>query len=260
MSSLLRAWYTLLALGFLTFILTAFIGQIPYPVTSSIALPAQLLHQAGSNLRSITISLLERRDVRLENLLLQEQTAWLLQEKRQLEIQLEELEQLLRVRTDQSPGALMTAPVIGISPGAVLRQITIGRGSQHGVRANMPVTTPEGLVGIVTDVMPLTANVRAITDPQSRVGITVRGRGGQGVAVGLPGGRLQVVNFLETGSVEVGDVVETSSRGGLFPRGITVGIVAEAPVRDPNDLRIEFLVQPVVIISTVQSVVLIEAQ
>ena len=42
----------------------------------------------------------------------------------------------------------------------------------------------------------------------------------------------------------VGDVVETSSRGGLFPRGVTVGRVVEVMPKDPNALRREFLVQP----------------
>jgi rod shape-determining protein MreC len=67
-----------------------------------------------------------------------------------------------------------------------------------------------------------------------------------------------VINFIEDDTVEVGDIIETSSRGGLFPRGITLGKVIEAPERDPNDLRIEFVIEPAVELTTLSEVTLIE--
>lgn len=238
--------------------LVAFVGRTPYALTSSIAAPGQLFYQAGRSIRETLESLVDRRELRRELAQLYAELELQAAQQRQLELQLAELEALLQVRRSQSPGAVLSAPVLQVSPSPIIRQLVIGQGEAAGVRRNMPVTAPAGLVGIVTEVAPRTSSVRAITDPQSAVGVTVRDKGGQGIAVGAPGGLVRVIDFREELTVEVGDIVETSSRGGLFPRGITVGTVIEAPMRDPNNLRIEFLVAPAVNIGMLSEVVLIE--
>jgi rod shape-determining protein MreC len=260
MSSLLRAWYIFLALGFLTFILTAFLGQVPFRLSSGVALPTQLFFRVASNIRDTAISAADRQTTLAENAALKESVGNLETTNRELQIELERLQQLLKVRETQSPGAFLTAPVTGISSSPVQRQLTIGRGSNSGVRVNTPVTVPAGLVGIITEATERNAVVRTIADPESKVGVTVRERGGQGIAVGEPGGSVRIINFIEDEPVEVGDMVETSSRGGLFPRGILLGKVSEIPKRDPNDLRIEFVVEPAVDVTTLSEVTLIEPQ
>ncbi len=101
------------------------------------------------------------------------------------------------------------------------------------------------------------AVVRTVLDPQSRVGVTVRGKGGQGVAVGEVDGRIRVDRFVTEQPVEVGDIIETSAVGGLFPRGLRVGVVSEVLPQDPNELRRSFLVTPMVDLATTLDVVLI---
>ncbi|MCA9835281.1 MAG: rod shape-determining protein MreC [Trueperaceae bacterium] len=260
MSSFFRAWYVFLGLGFLTFLFVSFLGQAPFALSSAVALPTQLLYRTGSNLRSIALSAADRRNVRLENEALKTELDGLSKAKRDLEIEVERLSELLEIRETQTTGAALIAPVASTSPGSILKQLMLARGDIHGVKLNMPVTTIGGLVGIVTDVTARTAAVRTITDPQSRVGITLREHGGQGIAVGMPGGRIRVINFIEDAPVQLGDTVETSSRGGLFPRGLTLGQVVEIPQRDPNKLRIEFVVMPAVDITTLLDVTLIEPQ
>jgi rod shape-determining protein MreC len=260
LSSLLRAWYVFLALGFLTFILTAFLGQVPFRLSSGVAIPTQLFFRVASNIRDTAIRAADRREMMAENETLKNQMGTLATTNRELEIELERLQQLLNVRETQSPGAFLTAPVTGISSSPVQRQLTIGRGSDSGVTKNTPVTVPAGLVGIVTDVTARSAVVRTIADPESKVGVSVRERGGQGIAVGEPGGSVRIINFIEDETIEVGDIVETSSRGGLFPRGIMLGKVIKVPKRDPNDLRIEFVVEPAAEVTTLSEVTLIEPQ
>ena len=260
MSKVLRAWYLFLGLAVLTFVLTAFAGQVPYALTSVVANPVELPARVAANVRGFAVGITERQDLRAENETLATQVAQLEATKRSLELENERLNLLLGVRQTQSPGANITAPVTGLSPGALIKEFSLGRGSRGGVRVDMPVTTPAGLVGLVTEVLPGSSRARAITDPQSRVGVSVRGRGGQGIAVGVPGGQLKVTNFIEEEPVEVGDLLETSSRGGFFPRGVTVARVTKAPERNPNDLRVEFEAEPVVDTSTLLEVVLIEPQ
>ena len=177
-----------------------------------------------------------------------------------LELEVQRLEQVLAVRRSQSPGVVATAPVVGGTLGDGLARLVIGLGSRGGVTVDMPVTVPQGLVGIVTDVGPSSAVVRTVLDPQSRVGVTVRGKGGQGIAVGDVGDRLRVTGFLEVEPVEVGDLVETSSRGGLFPLGVLVGTVEAVLPPDPNDLRRTYIVRPAVDLATLREVVLLAPQ
>lgn len=250
----------LLALGLLTFVITAFVGRVPVDVTASVALPHELLYRSGLNLRATLRSLANRSDLRHEVTSLQQQLAGLKQDNRDLQLRLQRLQEVLSVRREQSPGVVTTAPVIGGSSGPAFARLRLGKGTQDGVLQNMPVTVPEGLVGIVTQVSSHNAVVRTVLDPQSRVGITVRGRGGQGIAVGEVGGQIRVTDFIADKPVEVGDKVETSSYGGLFPNGVLVGTVERVLPPNPNELRRSFIVQPSVDLSTISEVVLLAPQ
>lgn len=258
MSDLLKAWYLFIVLGLVTFVLSAMVGPLPYPLSSTIAAPHQLLFRAGSNFRTFAVNLEQRRDVNQDIRDLKRRVAELEAENRQLEINLERYEQALNVRVFQAPGVVNTAPVIGVDPSPLLATITLGKGSSSDIRPFMPVTAPAGLVGLVTDITERNANVRLITDPASRVGVTVRDKGGQGIAIGEVGGLVRVIDYFLDEPLEVGDRVETSSRGGLFPRGILVGDIIRVEAPDPNSLRQEFLVRPAVEVQNLLEVALID--
>jgi len=260
LSSLLRAWYLFIALGLFTVLFTAFVGTVPADVTATIALPHELLHRAGTNVRLALESAVDRRDLRALVAELGERLAAEQEATRGLELELDRYREALTVAQTQSPGVLAVAPVIGSDAGAELARLRVGLGENAGVRRNLPVTVPEGLVGIVTDVARDSSIVRTVVDPQSRVGVTVRDKGGQGVAVGEVGGLVRVSRFMLDQPIVVGDVVETSSFGGLFPAGIKVGVVIEVEPVDPNDLRRTFIVRPSVEIGTLQQVVLLAPQ
>ncbi|NLG08254.1 MAG: rod shape-determining protein MreC [Deinococcales bacterium] len=260
MSSLLRAWYVFVALGLATFLVTAFVGRVPADLTAAVALPHELLHRAGVNVRLTLESAVDRRELREEVARLQAELALAEQRQRALELEVERLELAGQVRGSQSPAVVATAPVVGGDTGPEVARLRVGLGASAGLQRNMPVTAPAGLVGIVTEVASRSAVVRTVLDPQSRVGVTVRGKGGQGVAVGDAGGLVRVTRFILDEPVEVGDVVETSSYGGLFPAGVRLGEVAEVLPPDPNDLRHSFLVRPSVELATLRQVVLLAPQ
>jgi rod shape-determining protein MreC len=260
LSSFFRAWYVFVALGLLTFVFTAFVGAVPADVSSTVALPHHMLHTAARNLRATAIALTDRRALRAEVAALQEALAVEAEGARQLELRLHELEMLLEAQRRQSPGAVLVAPVVGRSSGAAVDTLTLAIGRRDGVVRGMPVSVPAGLVGIVVGVGEARTQVRTVLDPQSRVGVSIRGRGGQGVAVGDLGGRVRVDRFSPEGEFAVGDVVETSSFGGLFPRGLRLGVIEEVLPQDPNELRRSFLVRPAVDLALVAEVVLFTPQ
>lgn len=256
MSSFFRAWYVFLGLALLTFVFSAFVGRLPLSVSSAVALPHDLPYRAGVNLRSIVESLLDRRNLRANVADLERERDGLLNENRSLQLQLERLSVILDVREEQAPGVVTTAPVIGGSSGTIIDRLEIGSGRSDGLLVNMPVTVPAGLVGLIIDVGDGRALVRTVIDPESRVGVTVGGKGGTGVAAGEVGGLIRVTRFNEAASIEVGDVVETSSVGGFFPRGVRIGVIETILEQDPNDLRRSFIVRPSVDFGTLLEVVL----
>jgi rod shape-determining protein MreC len=256
LSSFFRAWYLFLGLGLLTFVFAAFVGRVPLRISSAVALPHNLPYRAGVNLRGTVDALLDRRDLRANVAALELERDELAAENRALELELERLGIILDVREAQAPGVVTTAPVIGASSGPIIDRLEIGSGRSDGLIVNMPVTVPAGLVGLIVDVTEGRALVRTVIDPESRVGVTVRGRGGTGIAAGEVGGLVRVTRFNEADPIEVGDVVETSSVGGFFPRGVQVGVVESILEQDPNDLRRSFLVRPSVDFGTLLEVVL----
>jgi len=257
LSSLLRAWYVFLALGLATFVATAFIGRAPTTLSATIALPHQVAYRVGVNLREALAAMTDRRDLRTENAALRDALAAERESARELELQVARLQEVLAIRDAQSPGVVTTAPVVGGSTGELVDRLILGAGRDAPLELGMPVTVPEGLVGIITDVTGERGVVRTILDPESRVGVTVRGKGGQGVAIGDVASGVRIVRFIEGAPVELGDVVETSSYGGLFPRGVRVGTVIAIDPRDPNELRRSFLVEPAADLSTLLEVALI---
>lgn len=254
----LRAWYTFLGLALLTLVFVAFVGTLPLSLSSAVALPHTLPFRAAGNVRGAIASLVDRRDHRAELARLEREVAELARDNRALRVELENLSQIARVRASQSPGVRRTAPVIGMDSSPLVSRLLLGVGLADGVTRDMPVSVPEGLVGIVTSVDRDGASVRTLLDPESRVGVTVRGRGGQGVAIGELGGFIRVTDYDESLPIEAGDTVETSSRGGLFPRGIRVGEVVEVLPKNPNSLRTQFLVRPAAEMSHLIEVALIE--
>lgn len=244
MSERLRAWYLLLGLAILTLLLLSFMGRAPAGLSSAVALPQRLVYTVGSNLRTFLERGRARQDLHVEVARLSRLLAAADARNRQLSLANDRLQETMKLRAVQSPGVVLSAPVVSVAVSAVGATLELGLGSDDGIGPDMPVTVGDGLVGLVTEVASSSAWVRAVLDPASSVGVSVRGRGGQGVAVGQVGGLLRVRGYAEVRPVRPGDVVETSSRGGLFPRGIRVGRVVRVLPKAPNALYPDLLIAP----------------
>src|SRR6185503_1935669 len=109
--------------------------------------------------------------------------------------------------------------------------VTIDHGSSSGVGINMPVVTPEGIVGRVIAVSPWTAQVMLITDEKAAAGAIV-GQLGESGAMGSVRGlgtsglvEMRYVSGLQ--KVEVGDYILTTGQDDIYPPGLNVGEVVE---------------------------------
>ena len=125
---------------------------------------------------------------------------------------------------------LVAARVIGRESDTWSRMIVIDRGTMNGIANDMPVVTPQGLVGRVVEAGLNSSKVQLILDPRSSVGTIVQRA--QSRVTGIVQGDMdnptmpQMVNIPKNADVVEGDVIVTSGFGGVYPKGIIVGLVS----------------------------------
>lgn len=120
--------------------------------------------------------------------------------------------------------ATLPARVIAEDASSWFRTVMIDKGSEQGVIEGMPVVVAEGVVGRVVRSSPRFARVLLITDASSAVASLLQNNRARGICRGR--GEQLVFDFvLRQEEVGVGDRVVTSGMGGVFPKGLVVGLV-----------------------------------
>jgi rod shape-determining protein MreC len=132
---------------------------------------------------------------------------------------------------EQSRFKVLPARIIGRDPSIWFDSSIINRGSLDGVKLNMPVVANGGLVGRVTAVSPLTAQVDLITRDKSGLGAVI-GEIGESNALGVVTGSskrdvLEMKYVSGTTEVQVGQSVFTTGQDGIYPPGLKVGDIVQ---------------------------------
>ena len=153
---------------------------------------------------------------------------------------------------------LKMAKVIGRDPGSWYQTIIIDKGTNHGLNQGMTVVNHDGLVGIIINSTNNNSEVAILLDPESAVGARVfENRITPGVVAGTGrDGVLKMIHLSHDALVTVGQTVVTSGLGGLFPRGIRIGTVAEVNI-ESNGLLKTALIKPFVDFARLEEVFVI---
>ncbi len=129
----------------------------------------------------------------------------------------------------------VAARVIGHDASNWMQIITVGAGSDDGVKVGMPALDGNGVVGQVIAAGPHSSRVLLVTDHSSGVDAIIQGGRARGVAIGTGDGC--VLEFvLSEEEIKIGDRVITSGMDGVYPKGLLVGVVSnvEAARRGTN--------------------------
>jgi rod shape-determining protein MreC len=136
------------------------------------------------------------------------------------------------------------AQAIGSSGSAQSHVFYIDKGANDGLKPDMAVITPDGVVGKVRDVFPHTAQVLAVNDQSSGAGVILETTRIRGILRGNVDGQLMIVGILADERIKPGEQVLTAGGDLVFPRGLPVGVVDKV-VRDPDrDAFIDVMVKP----------------
>jgi rod shape-determining protein MreC len=153
------------------------------------------------------------------------------------------LSQLLGFREEQAAVPMVAARVIGGSPDASSHAIFINRGTRDGLKRDMGVITPEGIVGKLVAVFPDTSQVLLLDDRDSGVGALLAGSRTQSPVRGDGDPLLDMEYVSIDVKVQPGDVVLTSGQDRIFPKDLPVGTVAQVKP-DPHGTFQEIRVRP----------------
>lgn len=185
---------------------------------SVIAAPFNAVGNIASNLTASPATL---SDLEAENEELRAKVA----ELSEAQATAERLESLLGLQSTYSLQST-AARIIGESGDAWSRTVTIDKGSADGLAINMPVCNATGIIGQIIEVSPTTATVRLVTDENSGISAMVQSTRAQGILQGQPDGTLRLEYVTVDSDVKEGDIIVSSGLGGVYPKGLPLGVVS----------------------------------
>jgi rod shape-determining protein MreC len=177
-----------------------------------------------------------------------------LQQQRILAERSQQLQQLLQLR-DQSGLSTTAADVIGVGASPDFQTITINKGTNDGIKADMAVISPAGVVGRIVTPSRRAAKVQLLIDRNAAAGALIERTRVQGVVLGTGEGILRMEYVAELGDVKAGDTVLTSGVDGIYPKGFVIGQIDKVE-RGTGAYRI-ITVRPAVDLRSLETVLVV---
>lgn len=156
----------------------------------------------------------------------------------------------LRERTTMTTIAASVVSAVGPALGG---QFRIDAGRSSGVPMHAAVITPQGLVGKVVEVTDNTALVQTLVGNSYGVAVMLERTRMRGILRWTGPDRYTLTGLPQGVDIKSGDLVLTSGAGSVFPKGLRVGVITDAP----SAISIygeSWIVQPFVDLRTVEDV------
>lgn len=213
--------------------------DVAVPVQKMVALPLEMARDSWDEYVSLV-------DVGRENDALRERVAELEEANLQLSEALKTSGRLDRIAEmrEEFDVPMLPAQLVGLDASTWFRSVLLDRGRNHGVHSGMPLISEQGLVGLVTATSRNASKGMLLIDRQSAVGAVVQRSRARGMVRGAGDGL--VFEFVgRDADIASGDVLITSGLGGVFPKGLRVGVITKVEAEGAQLLR-EAAVEPAV--------------
>lgn len=210
----------------------------------------------ADRVRGLWTSYVALRDVQAQNAALKREIQTLqvrLQEAHAQAQRTDSLRQLLELR-ERSGLETAAAEVIAAGADPEFRDMTIDKGSSDGLKPDMAVISPAGVVGRVILPSPRAAKVQMLIDRNAAAGALIERTRAQGIVIGQ-GDSLRMEYVPGTADVTQGDLVVTSGIDRIYPKGFVIGTV-DAVERGPGTYH-EITVRPAVDFSRLEEVLVV---
>jgi rod shape-determining protein MreC len=138
-----------------------------------------------------------------------------------------ELRKVLGARP-KAPENAIFAEVVYAGRDPFARTVMVDKGTQQGIELGQPVIDSDGVLGQVTRVHPLLAEVTLVVDKDHPVPVQVVRNGLRGIVYGSgDGATLELRHMAANADVQVGDVLVTSGIDEVYPPGLPVARVVQ---------------------------------
>jgi len=214
-------------------------GVALYPVQRAAQMPRDAVNHVLDYFRS-------QRELGEENAALEQrllQQAPLVQGYALLRQENEHLKALLAVQARYA-GAGTAVEVLYAGRDPFSQKLFVDKGSEAGLLPGQAVIDPDGVVGQLTRVYPLMAEVTLLTDKDDAVPVKVERSGVRSVLFGAGAGHLPELRFMAPNAdIKVGDVLVASGIDGTYPPGLAVAKVTSLE-RETGQMFARILAQP----------------
>lgn len=163
------------------------------------------------------------------------------------------LQALLDFRQEQ-PSRAVAAQVIGSTATGTSRLLLIDKGQDAGLRPDLPVIVPDGVVGKVLYVFPHAAQILLLTDSSSGIACLLENSRAHGILKGKNTTLGELVFVPKNEPVVMGEKVLTSGEDGIFPKGLPVGTVVSW---QPGSTFWEIAIQPLARLNHLEEVLVV---
>ncbi|TYQ16093.1 UNVERIFIED_CONTAM: rod shape-determining protein MreC [Acetivibrio alkalicellulosi] len=174
----------------------------------------------------------------------------------------EELKEALNIKEQFSDFEFYPANVIAKDMGNWFSVFTVDRGLKDKISQNDTVITSRGLVGRIMSPDIVSSKVISIVDVDSAVSARISRTRDLVVVKGdmqLKESGLCRIEYIEPHvDITVGDKIETSGLGGIYPRGIEIGRVKEIRQRS-NELNRYAIIEPYVDFNRLEEVYILKS-
>lgn len=197
------------------------ISVITDPLQRLAQAPVRMLTEGSDYF--LTLESVQEKNRRLEAAQLEAAPA--LTRLAQLEAENQRLRQLLGLQPREKTAG-QAAHIIYTARDPFTRRVYLDKGLQQNLVPGQPVIDEAGLIGQVTRVFPLSAEVTLITDKDQAVPVQILRTGLRSVTFGLGNGQVELKYVPANADVQVGDLLVTSGLDGIYMPGFPVAKVA----------------------------------
>jgi len=185
--------------------------------------PSRIVSVTYHSISDFFLFLLRAKEFEQENRQLKKHITELELENSLLKAELSEFERLKKYKSISS--RFIISRIIARDPTNWFKVAFVDAGVNQGIRAGMPVLLPEGVVGRIIEAGPGSSTVLLAIDSSSKISVIISETRELGIVEGT--GKGLIMKFF-SGDVDAqpGNIVLTSGLGGVFPKGLEVGRIA----------------------------------
>ncbi|VAW44986.1 Rod shape-determining protein MreC [hydrothermal vent metagenome] len=200
------------------------------PIERIASLPKQLYLFTTTDFTNIDTLKLENQQLKTELLLTKAKQ----QQFSNLQLEVSRLESLLGTAGQINTQSLQIATVTYYSNNPLSQYLTLDKGQLKNVAEQQTVIDSKGIMGQIISTTPTSSRTLLITDPDHQIPVRIQRTGQRGILSGTGHDTTELSFIPKNSLVEVGDLLESSGLGGVFPAGYPVAVITQIENKGGN--------------------------